>query len=93
MGATAFGVHDTLGNPLAVKVREQVDEVEVLEEKRAVLTHTLGLVWMGVGDAIAGAVEGVLGLCIAVVNVVPIKVTVLLAVCVGSHDGGNEDKL
>jgi hypothetical protein len=32
MGTTAFGVDDSLGDTLAVEMREKIDQVEVLEE-------------------------------------------------------------
>jgi hypothetical protein len=37
MGSGAFGVDDTLRDTLTVKVRELVDEVEVLEQDRTKL--------------------------------------------------------
>jgi len=50
---------DTLGDPLTVEVRDEIDQVEVLEEKRTVLAHALDLVRVGHGNAIAGGVDGV----------------------------------
>lgn len=39
-----LGVNNTLGNPLSVKVTEQVDQVEILEQQRSVLAGSLNLV-------------------------------------------------
>jgi hypothetical protein len=50
--STTLGVDNTLRDTLAVEVREQVDQVVVLEKERAVLADTLGLIWMRHGDAI-----------------------------------------
>lgn len=44
VGSATLGVNNTLWDTLAVEVRKEVDQVEVLEEKRAVLSDTLGLV-------------------------------------------------
>ena len=52
MCSTTLGVDDTFGNTLTVEVREQVDQVVVLEKKGAVLADTLSLVGMGHGNAI-----------------------------------------
>ena len=70
MGSTTLGVDDTLGDTLTVEVRKQVDQVVVLEEKRAVLAGTLCLVGVGHGNAIGSGVEGVLRLGVAVVAVI-----------------------
>ena len=70
VGTTTLGVDDTLGNTLAVEVRKQIDQVVVLEEKRAVLAGTLCLVRVGHGNAIGSGVEGVLRLGVAVVAVI-----------------------
>lgn len=87
MSSTALGVDDALWNSLPVEVRKQVDQVEVLEQERAILANSLSLIGMGVWDTVAGAIESVLRLGIAVVNVVSIEITVLAAIgCVGSHD-------
>lgn len=50
--STTLGVDDTLWDTLAVEVREQVDQVVVLEEERTVLADTLGLVRVRHGNAI-----------------------------------------
>ena len=60
MGATAFGVDDALGNPLTVEMGEEVDQVEILQQKRTIAPLTLCLVGMGHWDAIAGGVDGFL---------------------------------
>ena len=36
-----LGVHDTFRNALAVEVREEINEVEVLEQERSILAHPL----------------------------------------------------
>ena len=54
--------------------------MEILEEKRAVLADSLGLVWVRHRGAIACAIQGVLGRGVPVIVVVTVKVTVLLAV-------------
>jgi len=59
VGSGALCMDDTLGDPLTVEVRDEIDQVEVLEEKRAVLAHALDLVRVGHRDAIAGGVDGV----------------------------------
>ena len=40
--ASAFGMHDSFRYPFSIEVRQQIDEVKILEEKRAILTHSLG---------------------------------------------------
>ena len=60
MSATALSVHNALGNTFAIEVGEEVDQVEVLQEERSILTNALGLVWVRHGDAIAGGVGGFL---------------------------------
>lgn len=80
VSATALGVNDTLGDTLAVKVREQIDQVKVLEEQRAVLAHALGLVGVRHGHAIAGGVQGVLRGSVAVVDVVAVDVAVVASI-------------
>jgi hypothetical protein len=50
--STTLGVDDTLWDTLAVEVREQVDQVVVLEEERAVLADTLSLIRVGHRNAI-----------------------------------------
>jgi hypothetical protein len=80
MGTTTLCVNDTLRDTLTIKVRDEVNQVVVLQEKRTVLSNTLDLVGVGHRRAIARRVESVLGLCVSVVVVVTVKVTVLLAV-------------
>ena len=53
VGAAALGVDDALGDPLAVEVREQVDQVEVLQEQGTVLACPLGLVRVRLRHAVA----------------------------------------
>jgi hypothetical protein len=78
--STTLGVNNTLWDTLAVEVREQVDQVVVLEEKRTVLADTLGLVRVGHGNAIGCCVKGVLSLGASVINVVAVDVTRTVAV-------------
>jgi len=51
-----LGVDDTLGNPLSVKVRKQVDQVEVLQEERSVETGPLDSVRVALGRTVRGGV-------------------------------------
>ena len=69
MSTAAFGVDDSLGNAFTVEMGEKVDQMEILKKQWAVGTDTLGLVWMGHWDAIAGCVEDFLGRSIAVIFV------------------------
>ena len=69
MSTAALGVDDSLGNAFTVEMGEKVDQMEVLKKQWTVGTDTLGLVWMGHRDAIAGCVEDLLGRSIAVVFV------------------------
>jgi len=80
VGTTTLGVNDTLGNTLAVEVGEEVYQVEVLEKERSILANTLHLIGVRHRDTIGGCVKGVLAGCIAVVAVVAVEITVLLAV-------------
>lgn len=80
VGTTALSVNDTLGNALAVEVREQINQVEILKEQGTVLAHTLGLVWVRHGNAIAGGVQRVLGGSVAVVDVVAVDVAIAAAI-------------
>jgi hypothetical protein len=91
VGSTTLGVNDTLGDTLAVEVRKQVDQVVVLEKKRAVLACTLCLVGVGHGNTIGSGVEGILRLGAAVVVVVTVSIASAAAVsevvgCGGCHD-------
>jgi len=58
VGPRALCVHDTLGDAFAVKVREEVDKVKVLQEKGAVGADTLGGVGVVDGAAGGGGVDG-----------------------------------
>lgn len=51
---------DTLGDTLAIKVSEQVDQVEVLEKERTILANTLELLGMWYGSSIGCGVDGLL---------------------------------
>lgn len=48
VGASALGMNHSLWDALAVKVRQQVDQMEVLQQQRAVGAHSLG--GLGVHD-------------------------------------------
>ena len=65
----ALGVDDALGDTLSVEVGDEVDEVEVLEEERAVCTGTLCFVRVRDRNAIAGGVDGLLAWGVAVIFV------------------------
>lgn len=69
MSTTALGMDDSLGNPFAVEVRDKIDQVEILQQQRTIGADPLGLVGVRHWHAIAGGVDGVLGLCFAVVLV------------------------
>lgn len=81
VGSGALCVDDTLRDSLAVEVREQVDEMEVLEQQWAIVACTLGLVWVRVGSTVAQSVEHVLGGRVLVIVVVSVEVAVPAAVC------------
>jgi hypothetical protein len=80
VGTTTLGVNNTLGNTLSVEVREEIYQVEVLEKERTVLADTLDLVRVRHGYTVAGCVEDVLARCIAVIVVIAVEITTLLAV-------------
>lgn len=80
VGSTTLGVNDTLGNTLAVEVRKQVDQVMVLEKKRAVLAGTLCLIGVGHGNAVGSGVKSVLRLGVAIVIVVAVGIAIARAV-------------
>ena len=69
MSTAALGVDDSLGNPFTVEMGEKVDEMEILEEKWPIGPYTLGLVWVGHWNAIAGSVKNLLGGGVTVVFV------------------------
>lgn len=58
-------MHNTFGDPLTVKMREQVDQVEVLKEERSVTANALSS--LGVHDRTAGG-RGVYGSFIVAVG-------------------------
>ena len=39
--ASAFGMHDSFRYPFSIEMRQQINEMKILEEKRAVLAHSL----------------------------------------------------
>ena len=40
--ASAFGMHDPFRYSFSIEMRQQIDEMKILEEKRAILAHSLG---------------------------------------------------
>ena len=58
IGTGALGVDNTLGDALAVKVSEQVDQVEILEQERALGAHALPFRRGLDGAAVGGGVDG-----------------------------------
>jgi len=61
VSSSTLGVNDTLRNALSVEVREEIDEVEVLEKKGTFAANTLCLVGVRNNNAIRGAVRAGLG--------------------------------
>lgn len=59
VGTGTLGVDDTLGDSLAVKVGQQIDQVEVLKEQRTITTNPLGGLRVKDGAPIGGSVGGV----------------------------------
>jgi hypothetical protein len=53
--------------------------IQILEQKRAVLAHALRLVGMGHGDAIAGGIEGLLGLHLTILLIVAVGISGVLS--------------
>lgn len=78
--STTLGVNDTLGDTLTIEMREQIDQVVVLEKKRTVLADTLALVRVRHRNAIRGRVKGVLGLGIPVVEIIAVDVARAIAI-------------
>ena len=56
IGASTLGMHNTFGDPLAVEMRQQIDQVEVLEQERTVTTDPLGRLGVHDRTAIGGGV-------------------------------------
>lgn len=75
VSSRTLSVNDTLWDTLAVEMGEEIDEVEVLEEKRTTLSDSLGLVWVWHWDTIAGSIDGVLGLRTSIVLIVAVRIT------------------
>lgn len=59
-GASTLGMDDTLGDTLAVKVGEQVDQVKVLQQKRTGRSNTLPFRRVIYWATIGGCVDGLL---------------------------------
>lgn len=83
MSSTAFGVDDSLWDTLSVEMGDEVDQVEVLEEKWTVGSCTLCLVRMGHWDAIAGGICCLLGGSVPVIFVCSESCSSRIAVGVG----------
>lgn len=58
---TTLCVNHPLRDPLSVEVGEQVNEVEVLQKKRAVLADSLSLIWVRHRSSVGSSIEGVFG--------------------------------
>lgn len=58
---TSLCVDDPLRDPLAVEVGEQVDEMEILQQKRAVLTDSLSLVRVRHRGTVGGGIKCIFG--------------------------------
>jgi hypothetical protein len=56
VGTGTFGVYDTLGDTLTIKVSEKIDVVEVLEEEGTKNTSALSSVWLADGCAVGSGV-------------------------------------
>jgi len=84
VGSGSLGVDDTLRDALSIKVREEIDKVEVLEEERSILSDALCLVGVRHGDTVRRGVDVLLGLSIVVVRLDVVVETGLEVV--GSHD-------
>jgi len=78
--STTLGVDNTLWDTLTVEVREQVDQVVILKEQRAVLADALCLVGVGHGNAIRSCVKGVLGFGVSVVEIVAVDIARAVAI-------------
>ena len=64
ISTSTLGVDDTFWDPLAVKVCQQIDQMEVLKEKRSIWANPLGGLRVHDRTAIGGGVDG--GLIVAV---------------------------
>jgi hypothetical protein len=53
---------DTLGDTLTIEMSEQVDQMEVLEQERAVLANPLKLLWVRDRSTVGGRVHGLLSI-------------------------------
>jgi hypothetical protein len=80
VSTTTLRVDNTLGNTLSVEVRDEINQVEVLEEKRTVLSDTLDLVRVRHGNTIAGCVDDILASCVTVIVVLAVDIADLLAI-------------
>ena len=58
IGTSTLGVDDTFRDPLAVKVCQQIDQVEVLKEERSIGANPLGGLRIHNRTAIGGGVDG-----------------------------------
>lgn len=83
MGTATLCVNNSLWDTLAVKVRDQIDQVKVLKEQRAIVSCTLRLVWVRHWSTVAGSIDGVLRSCVAVLMVAKGEVAVLTGVWLG----------
>ena len=64
ISSSSLGMDDTLGDALAVKVGEQVDEVEVLEEQRTIGANALPGIGIADWCAVGRCVDGLLAVAV-----------------------------
>ena len=60
MSSAALCVDDSFWDTLTIEMREQIDQVEVLKQERAILAGSLRLVRVWLRGTIAGGVGGLL---------------------------------
>ena len=58
--AGTFGMYNTLWNALTIEMGQQIDQVEILEQERAILTNSLVRLWALDGAAIGCGVDWLL---------------------------------
>lgn len=59
-------MNNTFWDPLSIEVRDEINQMEILEQKRTILTDPLGLVWVWHRNAIAGCIKSVGRFCLSV---------------------------
>lgn len=53
---------DTLGDSLTIEMSEQIDQVEILEQERAILADPLEFLWVWNRSTVGSRVHGLLGI-------------------------------